>query len=305
MKLQILIPRYNDDPTLLLTSIALQQKVNFAEIGVIICDDGSDEPLALDAYPFEVDYYACRHRGVSATRNACLTLATAEYVMFCDADDMFMNSIGLWMVFNSMPFDSLLSEFLEETNIPDVPFLTHSDDGVFVHGKIHRRQYLLDNNIWFDERLLIHEDSYFNLLVQACTEDLKYCKMPFYLWKWNPDSVCRHDPMYGLKTYNAFIDSVEAILNEFLRRGLTDRARNHMVKIVYETYYSMNKPEWADTEYRAPTESRFREFFSKYRSLWDEAPDLDKLKVSNIVRQRLLAEGMGMEKQTLEEWLGE
>ena len=101
MKLQILIPQYKETDEVvkpLLDSIALQQSVDFNEIGVIICNDGSDVFLSeelLNSYPFEVQYHKCKHKGVSATRNACLDKANADYVMFCDADDMFMNVCGL------------------------------------------------------------------------------------------------------------------------------------------------------------------------------------------------------------------
>ena len=127
MKLQILIPQYKETFNIikpLLDSIALQQNVNFNEIGVIICNDGSDvylEKDKLETYPFEIQYYKCEHKGVSATRNACLDKATAEYVMFCDADDMFSNICGLWILFREMEigFDSLVSAFIEETRTPD------------------------------------------------------------------------------------------------------------------------------------------------------------------------------------------
>ena len=95
MKLQILIPQYNETDEIikpLLDSIAIQQNVDFNEIGVIIVNDGSGILLSdklLMKYPFKIEYYIEAHRGVSATRNACLDHATAEYVMFCDADDMF------------------------------------------------------------------------------------------------------------------------------------------------------------------------------------------------------------------------
>ena len=85
MKLQILIPQYKETEEVvkpLLDSIALQQSVDFNEIGVIICNDGSDVILSkdfLNSYPFKIEYHMCEHRGVSATRNACLDRATAEY----------------------------------------------------------------------------------------------------------------------------------------------------------------------------------------------------------------------------------
>ena len=126
MKLQILIPQYKETDDIvkpLLDSIALQQCVDFSEIGVIICNDGTDVHLTddlLNNYPFKVEYHKEPHRGVSATRNACLDYATADYVMFCDADDMFYNMCGLWIIFKEMAvgFDSLVSCFTEETRHP-------------------------------------------------------------------------------------------------------------------------------------------------------------------------------------------
>lgn len=88
MKLQILVPQYKETDEVikpLLDSIAIQQNVPMDEIGVIICNDGSDVKLTdefLAGYPFKIEYYQEEHRGVSATRNACLDRATADYVMF-------------------------------------------------------------------------------------------------------------------------------------------------------------------------------------------------------------------------------
>ena len=108
MKLQILIPQYEETDEIikpLLDSIAIQQNVDFNEIGVIIVNDGSNIHLTEDflkSYPFEIEYILNEHKGVSATRQAALDHATADYVMFCDADDMFCNVCGLWIVFREM-----------------------------------------------------------------------------------------------------------------------------------------------------------------------------------------------------------
>lgn len=87
MKLQILVPQYKETDEIvkpLLDSIAIQQNVNFEEIGVIICNDGSDVFLSdelIKSYPFLIEYYKEPHKGVSATRNACLDHAVADYVL--------------------------------------------------------------------------------------------------------------------------------------------------------------------------------------------------------------------------------
>lgn len=318
MKLQILIPQYKETEAILkplLDSIALQQQVDFNDVGVIICNDGSDVHLSQDffaRYPFSIEYYEEPHRGVSGTRNSCLDRATADYVMFCDADDMFYNMCGLWILFREMQtgeFDSLVSCFIEETRLPDTKepiFINHDIDATFVHGKVHRRRYLIDNKIRWNDGLTIHEDSYFNILAQNCSTNVKYCSTPFYLWKWRDESVCRHDPKYILKTYNNMLDSNDALIDEFIRRGMEDKAMFYTTFMIFDAYYTMNKPEWINQEnkeYRDKTELHFKAWLSKHKSLWDKMPATDKMQISSGVRGRSVNEGMLMEAITIDDWL--
>ena len=315
MKLQILVPQYKEtdqEVKPLLDSLQIQQGVDLNEIGVVICNDGSDVRLSksfLNSYPFKVEYYLCKHKGVSATRNACLDHATADYVMFCDADDMFLLNCGLWIVFREIElgFDSLVSVFVEETKLDgEYNYLHHPQDTVFVHGKVHRRQYLIDQNIRWNPALTVHEDSYFNVLCQSLSENVKYCTTPFYLWKWRDNSVCRHDPKYILKTYINMIDSNDALITEFLKRGYQDKAAWFCCSFILDSYYAMNKLEWINQEnktYRYNTEKYFGKYYQKWKSLWDSMPQPDKLMISNQVRQRNIMEGMQFEAKTIEDWL--
>lgn len=317
MKLQLLVPQYKETEEVikpLLDSIAIQQNVDFKEIGVIICNDGSDVLLSrkfLNKYPFEIQYHKMQHGGVSAMRNACFDKATADYVMWCDADDMFCNVCGLWIILKEIDvgFDGLISLFIEETRTletKEVTYVNRERDGIFVHGKVYRRQYLLDNNIRWNESLTIHEDSFFNLLAQNLSKNIKYCSTAFYLWKWRDDSVCRHDPKYMLKTYNNMLSSNEALVDEFIRREMESKAAFYVVFMCFDAYYTMNKPEWINQEnkqYRDDTEKRFAEWFLKFEKYWKEVPDEQKMKVSNGVRTRVVGEGMKMEKVTIDGWL--
>jgi len=316
-KIDILVPMYNEDESVvksLLDSIAIQQNVDFDEIGVIICCDGGTAVISEELksnYPFTIEFYMCEHRGVSSTRNACLDKSKAEYVMFCDADDMFYNACGLWILFREMEigFDSLVSAFIEETRTPEtkeITYVNHDMDSTFVHGKVHRRKYLTKKKIRFNDNLTVHEDSFFNILCQNLSQNVKYCQTPFYLWKWRDDSVCRHDPKYILKTYNNMLDSNDALINEFLSRGMQDKATFYTVFMIFDAYYTMNKPEWIDQEnqeYRNNTEKRFSEWFKKHKDMWENIPINDKMVISNQVRSRSVMEGMRMEAITIDQWL--
>ena len=316
MKLDILIPHYRETAEVikpLLDSIAVQQNVDFNNIGVIICHDGKDIPdLILPDYPFHIAQISQEHRGVSATRNSCLDASSADYVMFCDIDDMFFNVCGLWMLFREFEngvFDSLVSAFIEETRLPGTKqpeYITHDMDSTFVHGKVHRRKYLVDKNIRWNESLTIHEDSYFNILCQNLSTNVKYCGSPFYLWKWRDDSVCRHDPKYILKTYRNMIASNDALVDEFARRGVMDKSAFYTAFMIFDAYYTMNKPEWVNQEnkeYRDSTELRFSEYYKKHKKVWSFIPSTDKMQISQGVRGRSVNEGMLMESVTIDQWL--
>ena len=318
MKLQILVPQYQETDTIvktLLDSIAIQQNVDFTELGVIICNDGTDTHLSealLNSYPFKIEYYLEPHTGVSGTRNACLSHATADYVMFCDADDMFFNACGLYIIMreiDSEPFDSLVSAFVEESRHPDTKeavYVNHDMDSTFVHGKVHRRKYLIDHNIRWNPSLVIHEDSYFNILCQRLSTNVKYCSTAFYLWKWRDNSVCRHDPKYILKTYNNMLDSSTALVEQFLQRQRIQDAQFYSVSMIYDAYYTMNKSEWVaqgNQQYRHDTELRFKQFFQQFEMLFQSCPDDLRSQIIIGIKNRMFEEGLLLESQTFDQWI--
>ena len=318
-KLQILVPQYNEpEETIksLLDSIEVQQSVDLKnDVGVIIVNDGTDTHLSedfLNRYSFDIEYHKNEHKGVSATRNACLDLATAEYVMFCDADDMFFNACGLYIIFREIEnggFDSLVSAFVEESRDPNTKkpvYINHDMDTTFVHGKVHRRNFLMNNNIRWNNDLTIHEDSYFNCLCQRLAKELKYSQTSFYLWKWRDASICRHDPKYILKTYNNMLDSNDALIAQFLDRNLKENAMFYSVSMIYDAYFTMNKDEWLNQDnkdYRYATERRFKDYWLKYKYLHDEIPQEVKTQIIMSIKNRMYGEGMVLETITFNEWI--
>lgn len=319
MKLQILVTQYKEKKEVikpLLDSIAMQQGIDFNDIGVIIVNDGYAKSKLTDkflkSYPFKIEYHMDEHRGVSGCRNAALDYSTSEYVMFCDADDMFFSMVGLNVMFAEMErgFDSLTTKFYEElkTNGKRI-FVEHKMDRTFVHGKFHRRQYLIDKNIRFDEKLTIHEDSYFNLMATTLSDNpdgVKYSDVPIYLWKWRDDSVCRHDKLYLQKTYNNYIDSVNSLIDQMVSRGKEDIANTLTCNMIFDTYYLMNTKSWLiqdNQKYRLVTETRFKEFYMKFAERFAKVPLQTRVKISNSIREKNISKGMEMEKFTFDQWI--
>ena len=304
----------------LLNSLALQQAVNYKDFGVVIVYDGEEAtPLPEEEwhsyYPYEIKFVHAPHGGVSAARNHALDNATATYVMFCDADDMFYHACGIRILFDEMnraEFDTLTTLFIEETRNPQTNepvFVQHPQDTTFVHGKVHRRQYLLDNNIRWNENLRIHEDSYFNVLCRCVSREpgkVKYLPQGVYLWRWRDNSICREDPDYMLKTYTQLLDSSDALVNELERRGLPDQATFYCGNMVFDTYYELQKPRWlnpAAAMYKRNTELRFKRYLQAHQKLWGGITLPQRMEMSTNIRARYVREGMPMETQTFDSWL--
>ena len=318
-KLEILVPQYDEDAKIiapLLKSIELQQQIDIEnDIGVIIANDGSDIILHddfLTSFPFDIQYIRCDHKGVSATRNACLDAATADYVMFCDADDMFVNMCGMYIIFREMAgdgFNVMTSVFVEETKnftTDEKIYINREMDSTFVHGKVYRRSFLISNKIRWNDALTVHEDSYFNCLAQKMTASVKYCQQPFYLWKWRDGSVCRHDPKYILKTYNNMLDSNTALVNELQRRGKKQDAAFYVCMMIYDAYLMMNKKEWLDQEnqdYRYNTEKRFQKYYHDFKPLFDSVPEDQRSQLIVGIKNRFFQEGVFFETVTFNDWI--
>lgn len=275
--LSILVTQYKEGEDIikdLLDSIAMQQSVDLSSIEVVIVNDGSDVRLFdefLASYPFDIRYELAEHRGVSATRNTALDLATGEYVMFCDADDMFSNMFGLYLIYSaiSQGFDTLVSNFVEEVKNEGVTRLVnHEKDVVFIHGKVHRRAYLLEHNIRFNPELTIHEDAYFNMSAQMETTNQQYINTPFYLWRWRKESICRKTQNFVIHTYDHLMKSRDAMVQVFRSRGRYDEADQIIRSTVMHTYFDTNKKAWCDPkngEIVLNALKEFKKFYEKYK----------------------------------------
>lgn len=320
MLLQLIVPHWKEvasEVEPLLDSIKIQQAVDFRDIGVLLVYDG-DEATRLPEmdwvikYPFEIRHLHKKHGGVSAARNYGLDHALGKYVMFCDADDMFCHVCALRMILDQIAngFDTMTSAFIEETRNLQTGkplFVVHENDTTFVHGKVHRTAFLRENGLRFCDRLTVHEDSYFNILVQNVVkqENGKYFPEKFYLWKWRDGSICRHDPDYMLKTFPKMLDSNDALIDELDRRGLQGNAGIHVGMMIFDSYYTLNRKEWlsqTNKEYRDATERRLAEYIAKHRNRWDLLTDEQKMKISTIVRNRSVMAGMQMESIAFPEW---
>ena len=315
-KLQILIPQYNEDNNTikpLLDSIAIQQGIDLKEdIEVFIGNDGSETKLSVDflkQYPFRMQYHQFEHSGLAATRQKLQDLTTADYIMFCDADDQFISTIALQLIIDQMkkPFDVLVCDFLEEHTTPHLLHILHHDDSIFVHGKVYRRQFLLDNQIKWNPTLREHQDSAFNVLARSIAKTQRICAIPLYMWCDNPKSISRRDGIYhSPKTWCAMLDSYCRLIDDLNKRGMGNYAIYYAKWALYATYYEMSHNVWNSekvTQLKFTTYAKIAWFYRKYELLIKNFPQEKEEEISNRTKEIALKRGKLNDMPPLDEWL--
>lgn len=320
MTLDIIVPHYKEPWSLcryLFDSIALQRGVVLDQVKVILVNDG--DACVLDAsawadYPYKVDYIVKPHGGVSSARNAGLMESNADYVMFCDADDGFLNNYGLHLVFSAMQegFDFLVSNFVEETfdESGNARIITHDNDLTFMHGKVYRRQFLLDNDLLFDPAMTLHEDGYFNMIVYSTAVHegkVKNITTPIYLWRWNDASTVRRDRKdFVLKTYDDVMLTRIGICNELKRRGYKDDYETAVCMTVLNSYYDFQKTSYHTLEnqkYLRKAEKAFKRYWDLFKSTFYEMTNQQIATIARAARENAVKNGMLMELVDLRTFL--
>lgn len=295
-RLQFLVPQYKETEeviSFLLDSIECQVGVDKKDIGVIICSDGGNYILDqkfLDKYSYDIDYVVCTHRGVSGARNSAFLLSDADYVMYCDSDDGFCNTFALKIIFENIdisekegkPFDLMSTKFYSERQAEgDTPWSLSICDhnNVYIHSRVYRRAFLVDNNLYFNEKIWANEDSFFNISTTFFSKTTKVLNIPIYCWRGNPQSVT-HDPKYIIKTLHQLIYSNDSVVETMiiLNKDKKDIAKS-VFDIICKVYLDMNKPEWhkpENAEYKDITLKTLKWYINKRGTLCNALTDEDK-----------------------------
>ena len=316
-KLSIIITHYNEDWEIckpMFDSIASQLGVDFKEIEVIVAQDGDADDVYLEKitrndYPFNIVLYTQKKKGVSCARNLGLLNAEGEYVMFCDCDDRFISAYGLYLMMKDFgKYDLIKSPFVEDQIVDgELKLIRHEHDVTFVHGKMWRKQFLIDNKIKFKEELTIHEDAFFNVLGNMLAENQHELQPAVYLWKYNDKSVVRKDKdLFLYKSYDNLMDCRIAICRELYDRGFITEFYQGVSKTVIDSYYDFQKPEALDPKNKdliEKAEKAFSKYYKEFREFYNEINVNDIAQMMYICRTNAYVNNMRIEQETLSQFL--
>lgn len=224
-KLSVIIPCYKARDTILKTlhSIAMQSIAEDLEVLVVNDCDGIDYSDILSKFDDLNIVYVQRdcNGGCGSSRNSGIRNATADYVCFIDSDDQFISSLTLEVMYNRIKAegaDMLAGAFESEMRQDNgIAIKKMERSPVWCHNKFYRRQFLLDNNLFFNENLRICEDTEFHQLLIDMGAKVAYTPFCGYMWRDNQKSVT-HESLYKNKWW--FVKAVTEYLRECNQRGL-------------------------------------------------------------------------------------
>lgn len=292
MKISIIVPVYNVEAFIIecLDSIVMQKYDG--ELECIIVDDcGTDNSIRLcenyiEKYIGDIKFSIIKHkqnRGLSAGRNTGLKAATGDYVYFLDSDDYIQKDtikalakpleiftpdfvIGDYnLVGSNRLYPKLkLKEGVYNGNDTIINSFCKEQWYMMAWNKLCNRQFLLKNNITFQEGL-IHEDNLWSFALACKANSMYVTNIRTYNYRIRQNSITTNDLTNARKNHDAFLSVfigmhkvysesytynkvADDYLQHFCVSFLTTAFRNNMdfcadYKIIYDTmnYHTFKK----------------------------------------------------------------
>lgn len=215
MRLSIIIPSYNVEEYLpkCFDSILSQ---NCDDVEVICINDGSTDSTSailsrLGQTYANVVVVNQDNAGMSASRNKGLDIAKGEYVMFVDSDD-WLEPESLNVLLATVSGEDVVEfqcrKFYEEQSRysePESHDLNRISTGwnyfnqtrleprdihfVCIWQRLYRRDFLLMNNLRFEESVRRAEDDLFTTMVMWHAQSVKTCPVLVYNYRVRPNSI--------------------------------------------------------------------------------------------------------------------
>lgn len=213
-KISVIIPVYNGEKYIqrCIDSVFNQ---TYSNVEIIVVNDGSTDNTEniLKKYS-NIVLVNKKNEGVSKARNTGLSLATGDYVYFCDADD-YLEKDAFEALINEYDENDLLrfghyvvngEKKKEKKNTDDVlalvdltfdskkllEYLVSNKTEGHLWNYLFKLSVIKDNKILFDEELFYQEDVMFLLEYCLKIKNVKVISNPYYNYCVNENSVTKN-----------------------------------------------------------------------------------------------------------------
>ncbi|MDR0979243.1 MAG: glycosyltransferase [Lachnospiraceae bacterium] len=258
MKISIIIPQFNENEDTifaLLSSINNQLAIS-NDIEVIVVNDNSNIFLTdtfLHSFPAlrkNIKYIKRNQNGgPGLARNSGIAVASGDYIMFCDSDDV-LHNVGVLEAFlieiENSNSDMIISSWLQEVEKDKKKiYYQHLNEFTWLHGKMYKKRFLIDNDIKFDSDLRFHEDSYFNAIAVELAKTKAFLPATTYVWKWREDSITRiNNKEYSINSYPIYISAIDKALDFLRKKELYENIPQRLTQTIIYSYFNFQHDEW-------------------------------------------------------------
>lgn len=209
IELSIILPVYNVEKYLehCLNSI-LDTLENIISFEIIAIDDGSTdsslEILNKIAHKKNtIKVYARSNKGLGATRNQGIRVASGEYIWFIDSDDWILKQAANELVNTIQKQPDIININYIHSNGKKNAVINRAKHLQFYKGAdymllsviqspaqyfIINRKFLLKQNILFEENIY-HEDALFSPQIVSLSSSVVYVKTPCYVYNIRENSI--------------------------------------------------------------------------------------------------------------------
>ena len=315
-RVSIIIPCYNALLYLerCLNSV-LNQTIGLDRLEIICVDDAStDDTLQVlrevqARVPRSMKVIACKENGRQGrARNIGIRHATAEYVMFLDADDWLDASTceemlavaeqtNVELVAGGFQRETVDGHILKTEGYSGEAFVAHyvktTEDRktLMQHGlhsnvvcKLYRREIFDRYDLFFPEGIT-YEDNFFGPLLRYVIESYYILEKPFYHWIYNPSSTSadRNSPHH----FDRLIVE-EMKLRELEKRGFTNGDFADDIQRDFCQKYYLNSLHIFFTRFDTPPYEKLDEACEGLRKRYPDLPKSEYYKGQNSLMRSLI-----------------
>lgn len=213
----IVLPVFNVSRYLDVCLRSIEEQIHTEWECICVNDGSTDNSLEILQVWAEKDsrfkVISQKNKGLSGARNTGLRNASAEYVVFVDSDDCLLSTYLSTMIsaiitnhleilgccYQCFP-NGYTSKYEFVTNkvvdfsalLRSNEHLQSSNDLCFVWRYMFRRQFLLENNLVFDEQVRIGEDMIFMVNAVAKATRIMLIDEPLYLYRTDNNNSLMH-----------------------------------------------------------------------------------------------------------------
>lgn len=261
----------------------------YQNLEIICVDDGStDNSLSVlqdwKERDSRIKIISQENRGVSCARNRGLKQASGEYIGFVDGDDYLDVNAAEIIIEKALTHDADIVVYGGRA-FPETQWVTEvfgprdivrKDDGRLMifeergcipsaSNKVYRRRLLVENNIEFNESLVLGEDNSLQFLVFPLSKKVVFISNRFYHYRFNREgSAVTEEFKNKLPQLIKHIDVFDYIASEWEQRGYLKDCKPQFLNcifFIFADFFDMTATE--QIKFSKEFERVFRSHFSK------------------------------------------